>query len=217
MSDSGDDQGRSLGGHMLYGSFWMIAMRWAMRLTGIVSTVILARLLTPSDFGIVAIAMIFVGMLEILNQSGQKLVIIRHLSPTRGDYDTCWTISVLIGVGIAIVIVALAPLTQLYFHDARVVPVMQCLALRSAIGGFENIGVLDFRRELRFNRFFLYNLYPKLISFVITISLAFALRNYWALVAGMISIILVSNVLSYLMHPYRHSPTGSCSEPSAGI
>jgi O-antigen/teichoic acid export membrane protein len=203
MPGQNQTESRSLTGHMVYGSFWMIAMRWAIRLTGVVSTIILARLLTPADFGIVAIAMIFVGMLELLNQSGQKLLIIRHLAPTREHYDTCWTISVLVGLVIAVAIVVLAPFTSWYFHDVRVVPVMQCLALRSALGGLENIGVTDFRRDLQFDKFFLYNVYPKLITFVITIALAFALRNYWALVAGIISSVLVSVVLSFVMHPYR--------------
>jgi O-antigen/teichoic acid export membrane protein len=194
---------KSLGEHIVRGSFWMIAARWAIRLTGVVSTIILARLLNPSDFGVVAMAMIVVGMLEVLNQTGQKLAIIRHPAPVREDYDTCWTISILIGLGIALVIVILAPVSQFYFHNPTVVPVMRFLALRSAIGGFENVGALDFRRNFEFDRLFRYNLYPKLISFVVTISLAIALRNYWALVGGMISFAIATIVLSYAMHPYR--------------
>ncbi|HEX4078385.1 MAG TPA: oligosaccharide flippase family protein [Rhizomicrobium sp.] len=205
MPDSSPRPEKSLGWHLLHGSFWMIAARWAIRFSGAVSTVILARLLTPSDFGIVAMAMILVGMLEVINQTGQKLVIIRHPNPARADYDTCWTISILLGLTIAALIIAIAPLSERYFHDARVLPVMQCLALRSALGGFENVGVLDFRRDLTFDRLFRYTLYPKLITFFITIFLALALRSYWALVSGMISTVVVTNVLSYTMHRYRPS------------
>ena len=194
---------RSLNRHMLVGSIWMILLRWAIRLTGLVSTVILARLLNPSDFGIVAMAMFMVGMLELLSQSGQKLAIIRHAAPTRADYDTAWTLSVLVGFFVAAAIVALAPLTSLYFHEPRVVPVMQWLALRSLLGGCENIGTTDFRRDLRFDRFFSYNVYPKLVSFLVTIGLALILRNYWALVAGIIVSQLATIVLSFVMHPYR--------------
>ena len=48
------------------GSAWMIAMRWTIRLIGVVSTIILARLLTPEDFGIVAIAMLIVSFVEVM-------------------------------------------------------------------------------------------------------------------------------------------------------
>jgi O-antigen/teichoic acid export membrane protein len=66
MSDSPPEQAPQdgWGARMLNGALWMIALRWAVRLTGLVSTVILARLLMPSDFGIVAMAMIVVSTLE---------------------------------------------------------------------------------------------------------------------------------------------------------
>jgi O-antigen/teichoic acid export membrane protein len=188
---------------MLKGSVWMVALRWAIRLTGVISTVILARLLNPQDFGVVAIAMIVVGMFEMLSLTGQGLAIIRHGDPTREHYDTAWTISVLIGFGIAVAICAVAPFTKIYFHDDRSVIVMQCLSLRALLGGFENIGLVNFQRDLNFGRVFSYNLYAKLISFLTTMVLAFLLRNYWALVAGILVGQLARTVLSYGMHPYR--------------
>ena len=198
-----DPQRAGWGAHMLSGAVWMIALRWATRLTGLVSTIILARLLTPSDFGIVAMAMIVVGTLEIFNQTGQKLVLIRLESPTAEHFDSAWTISFLIGLAVAVGILAVSPFAVFYFHEPKVVPVMQCLALRSVLGGLENIGTVNFRRDLKFNYFFAYNVFPKLISFVITIVLAFIMRNYWALVAGMISGQVALIILGYVMHPHR--------------
>jgi len=181
----------------------MVTLRWAMRLTGVVSTVILARLLTPADFGIVAMAMIVVGMLEMLGQTGQAAAIIRHTSPGREIYDAAWTISVLSGFVIAVAIVAIAPLTKAYFHEPRAVLVVQCLAVRAFLGGLENVGMVDFSRNLRFGGVFQYNIYTKLFSFCVTVTLAFVLRNYWALVAGILSAQVMRTILSYVLHPYR--------------
>jgi O-antigen/teichoic acid export membrane protein len=181
----------------------MIGLRWAVRLIGVISTVILARLLTPDDFGVVAIAMIVVGMFEMLSDTGQGAAIIRHRDPTRDHYDTAWTIDVGAGFAIGAAIFAVAPLTNVYFHDQRAVLVMQCLSIRAVLSGLENIGVLDFKRDLQFGSVFGYTFYAKVFSFVVTISLAFLLRNYWALVAGMVSGQLARTVLSYTMHPYR--------------
>lgn len=188
---------------MLRGSAWMIALRWAIRLTGLVSTLVLARLLTPKDFGVVAIAMIVVEMFEILSLTGQVAAVVRHRDPTREHYDTAWTISVITGLGIGAAIFVIAPLTSIYFHDERSTVVMQCLALRAIMSGFQNIGTLDFSRDLQFNRAFGYNLAAKLFSFVITIPLAVWLRDYWALVAGILCGQLARTVLSYVVHPYR--------------
>ncbi len=205
MTDSSPEQAPqgSWGARMLNGALWMIALRWAIRLTGLVSTVILARLLMPSDFGIVAMAMIVVSTLEIFNQTGQKLVLIRLENPTKEHFDTAWTVSFLIGLAIAAAILVVSPLAELYFHEPKVEPVMQCLALRAILGGLENIGTVHFRRDLKFNTFFAYNVYPKLISFTVTIVLAFLLKNYWALVAGILVGQLALIVLSYTMHPHR--------------
>jgi len=203
MNASKSKLNRSAGGEMLHGSFWMILLRWTIRLTGLVSTIVLARLLTPSDFGVVAMAMIVVGMLEVLNQTGQKLAIIRQRDPSRDHYDAAWTISVSLGLLTGIAICIAAPFSALYFHDPRVVPVIQCLALRAVLGGFENIGATDFRRDLKFHIYFLYNSCPKIISFVVTVGLAVLWQNYWALVVGILVSQLSLTVLSYVMHPFR--------------
>lgn len=196
-------KGPSMGFHMLRGSAWMIGLRWAIRLIGVVSTIILARLLTPQDFGIVAVAMILVGLFEMLNLTGQTSAIVRHEAPTREHYDSAWTVSLLIGIVIAIGILIAAPFTKYYFHEPRSILVMQCLAVRAVLGGLENIGTVDFSRDLRFDKYFIYNVCTKIVQFILTVVLAFVLRNYWALVAGILVGQLVRTILSYVMCPFR--------------
>ncbi|MDE2181819.1 MAG: lipopolysaccharide biosynthesis protein [Alphaproteobacteria bacterium] len=198
---NGKDPGS--GSHMLRGSVWMIALRWSLRGIGVVSTIVLARLLTPSDFGVVAIAMIVVGFFEMLNRTGQGNALIRLTNPTREHYDTAWTISVLIGSAIAVGVVAAAPLTKIYFHEARSVVVMQCLALRALLDGAQNIGTVDFRRDLRFKMFFHFQVSTKIFQFVLTITLALLLRNYWALVGGIVGGQIARTALSYVLSSYR--------------
>jgi lipopolysaccharide exporter len=199
----GPGKARGSGFHMLRGSAWLIGLRWAMRLIGVISTIVLARLLTPRDFGIVAVAMILVGLFEMLNLTGQASAIVRHEAPTREHYDSAWTVSLLIGIGIACCILIAAPFTKMYFHEPRAILVMQCLAVRAVLGGLENIGTLDFSRELRFDRYFIYNVCTKLLQFVVTVVLAFVLRNYWALVAGILLGQVSRTILSYVMSPFR--------------
>ena len=65
------------------------------------STIVLARLLVPADFGIVTIAMIILGTVEIFAQTGQHLAIIRHPNPTREHYDSAWTIFIILSTILA--------------------------------------------------------------------------------------------------------------------
>ena len=193
----------SMLGQMVRASAWAIALRWSVRGTGLISTIILARLLTPQDFGVVAMAMILVGALEIFSETGQQLALIRHPAPTRDHFDSAWTISILIGLILAVVIYLSAPAAGWYFGEPRAPIVVRVLALRALLGGFENIGVVMFRRELNFSREFQYLIYQKFASFVVTVSLAVALRNYWALVAGILVGRVATLCLSYGMNSFR--------------
>jgi lipopolysaccharide exporter len=193
----------SLERHLVRGSAWSIGLRWSARLLGLISTVILARLLTPADYGIVAIAGLIVGSLEIFAQTGQYGAIVRHPNPTREHYDSVWTVSLLLGFGLGVMILAMTPLTTAYFHEPRAKLVVEILALRTMMSGLQNVGTMNFGRNLNFRRQFYFRVIPELIAFVVTIGFAIALRNYWALVIGIISQSVATIVLSYLMDPHR--------------
>jgi len=173
---------------MLHGSAWMIGLRWSLRLTGIVSTAVLARLLTPADFGIIAIAMLLIGLVEAFGETGERLALIRQSSLERSYYDTAFCLQFLIGIAVALTVFFLAPLTMAYFHEPRAVAVMRVLALRAVLGGVENIGTVDFRRDLQFRRFYSLAMRAKLISLATTLILAAWLRNYWALAIGILAL-----------------------------
>jgi O-antigen/teichoic acid export membrane protein len=181
----------------------MIGMRWSIRGIGLISTIILARLLVPEDFGIVAMAMLVVGLIEVLSESGQRYAVIREPNPDRESYDTAWTILVLQGIVLAAIIFAAAPLGAWYFEEPRSENLLYFLALRPLINGFQNIGTVAFLKDFEFQKDFRFGVYQKIIPVIITIALAWYLRNYWALAYGIVAGSLAGVVLSYLMHPYR--------------
>ena len=81
---------------------------------------------------------------------------------------------------------ATAPVVGGHFEDPRVTNVIRLLSLRAVVGGFQNIGVVTFRRELRFGREFQFGIVKKSATFVVTLVAAFVLRSYWALVIGQV-------------------------------
>ncbi len=191
------------GNHLLRGSMWMIAVRWAMRLIGLVSTMILARLLAPSDFGLIAMVMIAYGLLETISYAGVDLALMRSGADSREHYDTAWTVQILQGLFIALCLVASAGFVVDYFKEPRAGVVMYWVSLRAVIDSLQNIGVVAFRKELDFAKEFRFSLYTKLLNFVVVVGAALWLRNYWALVLGSIASSLITVVVSYRMHPFR--------------
>jgi lipopolysaccharide exporter len=170
----------SIGQRMARGALWMVLARAIDRSIGLASTVILARLLVPEDFGLIAMATALLALLELFGTLGVDMALIQNASATRRHLDTAWTFNIIQGAA-----------------------VIMCLAVASFIQGFENIGTIMFRKELRFQQEFKLLFCKRLAAFVVTISLAFALRNYWALLGGMIMGRLASVGLSYALQSYR--------------
>jgi O-antigen/teichoic acid export membrane protein len=189
---------------MVVGFGWTVAARWSIRGIGVLSTIVLARLLTPADFGLVAMAMLTVAFVRVFAEAGQHLAIIRHPDPTPEHFDTAWTMSVLGGFLVALVLVAIAPVAGWYFHEPRAVPLFRFLALAPFIAGFTNVGVVaGFLRDLSFDKDFRFLVVQRFGTFAVTVPAALILRDYWALAIGIVLGRLASVLASYRMHPYR--------------
>jgi lipopolysaccharide exporter len=181
----------------------MVAMRWIIRFLGLINTAIVARILAPEDFGLVALVMIVVSLVEMFAEIGVDLVLIRNPDADRSHYDTAWTLRILTNSLLALMIFLIAPFPVRYFDDQRITLLMRVLALKPLIGGFENIGVVAFRKDLQFSKDFIFNVLSRFITVFISIGLAAALHSYWALAIAMISQQMVSTLLSYFIHPFR--------------
>lgn len=186
------------------GSAWVIAARWGLRGIGLINTLVLVRLLRPTDFGIIAMASVMIGFVRVFADTGQDLAVIRHANPTAEHFDTAWTMSVCTGFIVALVLIASAPLAGWYYHEPRVVAVIRLLALVPIFEGFTNIGVVaGFRRELDFAGEFRFMMTRKFSAFIIVVPLALILRSYWAVVIGVLCGRFFTVVASYWFHPYR--------------
>lgn len=181
-------------------------MRWTDRLIGIISTLILARLLTPADFGIVAMASLVVALTDTLLDLGAPSALIQNRNVTRDDFDTAWTLRLIQAILAALLIALVgAPLAVDYFKDARVEDVLRVMAISVAIGGLENIGIVTFQKNMEFGRDFQFFFIRRISGFLVTLALALWLRNYWAMVWGALAGRVIGVVLSYVLHAYRPS------------
>ena len=181
----------------------MIGMRMTIRGLGVISMLILARLLVPADFGLVALATLVRGIVEMASQFGFDNAIIQNQKADHRHYNSAWTLNVIRGVVSGVVIVAIAGPAARFFNEPRLVDIMYWLALASVISGLENIGIVEFRSKLNFHKEYKFFVFVKLSSFIVTLAVAFAYRSYWALVVGIVVGATTMFVLSYTMHPYR--------------
>ncbi len=189
--------------HIAHGAAWMIFMRLADRALGLISMLVLARLLIPADFGLIAMAMSFIALIELAGAFSFDVVLIQRPNPTRIHYDTAWTLNFGFALGCALVMLALAPVAADFYNEPRLEIVMAVLAAGWAVQGVENIGIVNFRRNMEFSREFTFMFGKRLAGFVVTLILAYVLRNYWALVIGQLITRAAGVLLSYTLEPYR--------------
>ena len=195
--------GRSLMARAAHGFAWVFAWRMATRFMGLGSTLILVRLLAPAEFGLVAIALSFIGSIDQFSQIGVEEALVRMPSPDRRTYDTAFTMIVLRCALIAVLTVAAALPVAWFFEDPRLGPIMFAIAGVTLVAGFENVGVQDFRREMRFDREFALQAVPRLAGIIATICVALLWRDYWALIIGTGVTRVLRVAMSYVMHPLR--------------
>jgi len=191
------------GGQIARGAAWMMGFKLFDKSIGLISTLILARVLTPADFGLVAMATAVVAMLELMGAFGFDSALIQRQNTERKHYDTAWTFNVIFGIAVASLLLLLAVPAAGFYREPRLELMLPALAAGAFVGSFENIGTVAFRKDLNFSMEFKFLLAKRLASFAVTVSLALAYRSFWALIAGIVTGKLIAVVISYLLHPYR--------------
>src|SRR3954447_18744445 len=141
-----------LEGRVLAGIGWMIGWRFGTRAIGFVSTLVLARVLTPTDFGVVAMASSLAVAIEALSQFALTDALVRRQDDAKHLYDTTFTMQLCRALGTGSIIAALAPAASAWFGEPRLLPIVLVLAGVSVISGFTNIGVVEFRREIDYSQ-----------------------------------------------------------------
>lgn len=199
------------------GAGWVIAWRVATRVLGFGSTLVLVRLLSPEDFGLVALATAFAAALEVCIALGVEDQIIRTRDPQPVLYHTAFTLNLLRALIIALLVVLAAEPAARFFEDARLENVLLALAALTALSGLTSIGIVDFRRNLEFDKEFKLQILPRIATIIVAITTAFIFPGHWALIAGIAVGRVGRIVMSYAMHPYRPKLTLASWRELAGV
>jgi lipopolysaccharide exporter len=193
----------SVSSRVARGTGWVVAWRVATRNLGLLSTLVLVRLLRPEDFGLVALATGFANAVDSLSAIGVQDALVREASPGRDMYDTAFSLNAIRGLVTGAVIFALAWPTAAFFAEPRLIAVMLTLAGAMLISAFENIGTVDFRRDFAFQKEFNLQIVPRVIGIAATIVFSALWRSYWGLIVGLVIWRIARLLQSYAMSPYR--------------
>jgi O-antigen/teichoic acid export membrane protein len=184
----------------------------------LVRIVVLARLLSPEDFGLLAISVIAIDLLLALTNPGMLQALVHRGTRERdGEVDAAWTIGVVRAVVVCAILLAAAPLVGALFAEPRATALVQVLALKPLLEAATSMRVATLVRELRFRGVAAMNVAEALANTVVSVALA-APFGVWALVFGPLAGGAMSAAVSYLVAPYRPrlSFRGSALRPLVG-
>ena len=195
--------GETLSQKVVKGGFWVFFLRIVNRGFSLVRLVILARILSPNDFGLMGIALLTMSTLETFSQTGFQQALIQKKEDIESYLNSAWTVLILRGFILFIILYFIAPYAAIFFNTPEAKPIIRVIGFSILFQAFTNIGITYFKKELEFNKEFIYQFAGTLADFIVAVSAVLILRNVWALVFGLLAGNIARCFVSYLIHPYR--------------
>jgi O-antigen/teichoic acid export membrane protein len=195
--------GGTLSQRVVKSGFWVFFLRIFNQGFSLLRLIILARILSPNDFGLMGIALLTMSILETFSETGFQQALIQKKEDIKLYLDSAWTVLILRGFVLFVILYFIAPHAAIFFNAPEAKPIIRVIGFSILFQAFTNIGIIYFQKELEFNKEFIYQLAGTLADFIVAISAVLILRNVWALVLGLLAGNLVRLIVSYLVHPYR--------------
>lgn len=186
---------------------WATATKFSSRGLQILMLIILARLLSPRDFGLLGIALVTLAATKQFTEIGLNAALIQQKQKNIDKYlDTTWCLEIGRGILIFSVLYVTAPYIAQFFNEPDAKMVIQVLALGPIFYGLRNPGVVYFQKNLEFHQDFLFKTTGGITQFIVGVGYALHSPTVWALVFASISQPAVQFILSYFLHDYRPWP-----------
>lgn len=188
---------------------WVMGHKFLARFAGIFKTIILARILTPNEFGVFGLTTIALGMLETFSETGIDQALIQQKQVTDEHLSSAWVINLLRGTSLFILLYLTAPLISQFFGNPAIVIYIRVIALSPVIKSLKNPAVILLQRQLNFRREFVLRTMGTLAEVTLGIIVSLYTRNAWGLVISILAGVLGETVTSYLIirPPAKFVPT----------
>lgn len=183
---------------VLSGLVWTYFERVAAQLVSMLVTIILARILSPTEYGIISIVTIFTELANVIVVNGFGTALIQKKDPTSKDYSTIFYANMGITWLLYVILFFFAPTIANFYNIPLLTPVLRVLGLQMPIAGISSIQQAYISKRMEFRKFFFSTIIGTIISAIVGIALAYAGFGVWALVAQLLTNrIIDTTILSF--------------------
>lgn len=191
------------------GLIWKFGERITAQLISLLVSIILARLLSPDEYGAVAIVMIFITLANVFVSSGFGNALIQKKDADNLDFSSVFYINIAIGIALYIVIFCIAPFVANFYDMPILSPTLRVLGIRIVIASINSVQQAYVSRNMLFKRFFWSTLFGTLVSGIVGVVMAYHGFGVWALVAQYLTNTCTDTVV--LWFTVRWRPCLQCS------
>lgn len=188
---------------IISGFFWKFAERISAQAVSLIVSIVLARLLSPEDYGSIAIVMIFITIANVFVSSGFGSALIQKKDADNVDFSTVFYLNIAISISIYIVIFFSAPYIAKFYKIPILDVGLKVLGLRIIVAAVNSVQQAYVSRHMLFRHFFLATLVGTIISGIIGVYLAYSGFGVWALICQYLTNVFIDTIVLWITVPWR--------------
>ncbi len=163
------------------------------------ATIVMARLLTPEDYGLIGMVMVFTNYMTMFKDMGLSLATVQRPVISSEQISTLFWLNVMLSLGITILAVVMAPGIALFYGEPRLVSLTIVIALGFILGGLSVQHEALLKRQMRFGALAAISIVALVVAYVVGITAAWRGARYWAIVASQLSLIGTSTLATWIV------------------
>ncbi len=183
----------------LKGISWIGILRGTTRIVSFAKIAILARLLSPAQFGVYGVAALALSFLDVLTETGVNVILVQEKDDIDRHISSAWIVSIIRGIFMSLVLLAIAPFVSGFFRSPDSLFLLQLISIVPLLRGFINPSIVKFQKELQFKKEFLYRTILFTIDASTAVIVALATRTAASIVVGLIVGVVAEVVLSFFV------------------
>ena len=200
-----DDLREGVAGRAIRGGAFTVGSQASQFIIGLLATMVMARLLTPRDYGLIGMVTVVTGFLTIFKDIGLSRATIQRNVLTHDEASSLFWINGGVGVCIALLTAAIAPVIARFYGEPRLTNITIALACGFLVSGFSVQHQALLRRRMRFGILAANDVLSIAIAGIVGITMAYERMSYWAIVGNQLSFTISGAVLAWIVCPWRPS------------
>jgi len=186
-------------GETVKGISWMSGFRMVSRVVAFLKMAVIARILTPTQFGIYGIATLILALLEILTETGINVILIQSKKGIDEYNNSAWVVSIIRGVIISLCLLISAPFIASFFNTPNAMTILLLISLVPFIRGFINPAEVKFQKDLKFHYEFWFRTAIFTFDAMVAVITVILTHSVYSLVWGLTAGALLEVIISFTM------------------